>query len=65
MVRNSSLATAIRQADRGYRAARWAAEVFHVPAMGVKAAAAAVKPAAAKANGTPWLSSDPWVVSLM
>ena len=59
-----SIASAIRHADRGYGAA---SSVLEVPmaAAAAFAARAAEKPAAAKANGTRWLSSDPWVVSLM
>lgn len=55
MSRHSSFPTAIRQADRGYEAARCAMAVHMAGGMGF----------AAKANGPAWLSSEPWVVSLM
>jgi hypothetical protein len=55
MTRRSSIATAFRMADRGYRAALVAPVVHEAAAMA----------AGAKPNGTAWKASDPWVVSLM
>jgi hypothetical protein len=53
----TSVASAIRHADRGHGAAFCVLEV-PLAAAGTRAARGAAKPDAAKADGTRWLSSD-------
>ena len=59
MSMSTSIATAIRHADRGYAAGLCAMTVYKAPGL-----AFFTKANGAKADAG-WMSSDPWVVTLM
>ena len=60
MSMSTSIATAIRHADRGYAAGLCAMTVRKAPSL-----AFFTKANGAKADAAAWMSSDPWVVTLM
>ena len=60
MSMSTSIATAIRHADRGNAAGLCAMAVYKAPGLGFF-----TKANGAKANAAGWMSSDPWVVTLM